>query len=87
MRRSSGEGSNGTGGGGSGYGNLGGGGLNFSGADYLFLYAIPALPLLLADSGFHAQYSRKKETSVVKAFQAHRLPAKVRRKLKPQYFR
>lgn len=36
---------------------------------------------------FFHQYSQKREQRAVAAFQAHRLPESLRRKLKPRYFR
>lgn len=83
---SSSTGNNSSGHGSSGYGSLGGGGLDFSGADFLLLYAIPATPLILLDYVVYANYSRKREKRVVEEFRAHRLPAQLRRKLKPRYF-
>ncbi|MGI4737285.1 MAG: hypothetical protein ACRYG7_19135 [Janthinobacterium lividum] len=71
----------------SGYGGFGGAGVRFDGADYLLLYAIVAAPLILLDFVVYANYSRKREAWVVEEFQAHRLPAKLRHKLKPRYFR
>ncbi|MGI4870954.1 MAG: hypothetical protein ACRYFX_07225 [Janthinobacterium lividum] len=50
------------------------------------LLTIPAGPLIAADYLIYARYSRQKETEAVAAFTDHRLPAKLRRKLKPRYF-
>lgn len=74
-------------GGGSGGSGYGGAGISFDGADYLVLYAIPAVPLILLDYTIYANYSRTREAWVIEEFQAHRLPRKLKHKLKPRYFR
>ncbi len=67
-------------------GSFVGAGISFDGSDYLILYAIPAVPLILLDFVIYANYSRKRERWVVEEFVAHRLSTRLRRKLKPRYF-
>jgi len=70
-----------------GYGSLSTGPI-FSATDaFLLLYAIPAVPLVVADFFFFAPYGRKREQQAIADFQAHQLPRHLKHRLKNRYFR
>lgn len=60
--------------------------INERDADH-FLLALVAVPVVIAEGLFYAQYNRKHEQRAIDSFQAHRLPRHLARQLKARYFR
>ena len=54
---------------------------------YVATVVFVAVPLLVADFGYHAQYNHRKERKAVEAFEHHQLPASVKSQLREQFFR
>jgi len=60
--------------------------INERDADH-FLAALVAVPVVIAEGLFYAQYNRKHEQQALAEQQAHQLPKHLRRQLKARYFR